>query len=292
MLGGPIGSGKTNSLMGSYSLKLGEAVLRSRTRNAQKSARIEADIANRIKSEFISNMSHELRTPLNTVIGFSKLLADHDRRPLPQKDIVEYAQLIQDASSNLLTIINDILDISKIQSGHFRLNWQEANLDEILESVTSQYRMLADEAGIALDLDYGERAIVIRGDAQKVRQVFGNLVGNAIKFTERGGNVIVSAREMADESIKVVVADTGVGMDVQEIDVAMSPFGQVDGKRTRWREGTGLGLPIAKALIELHGGSLVIESAKGSGTTVCVTFPPPSMLAMMRHDLGLMPKRG
>ena len=291
MLGGPIGSGKTNSLMSEYSLKLGESVLRSRTRLAERSARIEAEIANRIKSEFISNMSHELRTPLNTVIGFSKLLAEHDRRPLGNDEIVEYARLIHDASCNLLAIINDILDISKLQSGHYRLDTSDVNLDEILEAVATACRTLANEAGVSLVLDIGPSAIVVKGDAMKLRQVFANLIGNAIKFTSAGGRVVVKCESERDGAVAVTVSDNGVGMDASEIAVALAPFGQVDGARTRWREGTGLGLPIAKALIELHGGSLTVDSEKAVGTNVIIKLPPPEFVAFLQKDLGFQTAR-
>jgi two-component system cell cycle sensor histidine kinase PleC len=275
-----------------YSLKLGEAVLRRRARQAENAARIEAEIANRIKSEFISNMSHELRTPLNTVIGFSKLLAEHDRRPLSEGEVVEYARLINDASCNLLAIINDILEISKIQSGHYRLDTIEFNLDEVLGSVVTASNSMAVDAGVSLLLDTGDAAIPVRGDARKLRRVFVNLVGNAIKFSSAGGEVVVRCAIERDGAVCISVRDNGVGMDEEEIEVALSPFGQVDGARTRWREGTGLGLPIAKALIELHGGSLTITSEKDVGTEVLVKLQPPEFLAFMQQDSRLDIARG
>lgn len=287
MLGGPIGTGKGNSLMSEYSLKLGEAVLRSRTHQAEKSARVEVEIANRIKSEFISNMSHELRTPLNTVIGFSKLLAEHDRRRLSDSEVVEYAHLIHDASCNLLSIINDILDISKIQSGHFRLDSHEVNLDELLEGVVAGLRGDANRGSIALDLNLGTTPLIVRGDANKLRQSFVHLVGNAIKFTGVGGKVEITCEAERDGGVRVHVNDTGLGMDPQEVELALSPFGQVDGTRARWREGTGLGLPIAKALIELQGGSIAITSQKNIGTHVTVTLPPPELVAYLQRDLEI-----
>ena len=278
--------------MAEYSLKLGEAVLRSRTRQAENAARMEAEIANRIKSEFIANMSHELRTPLNTVIGFSKLLSEHDRRPFTQSEVVEYARLIHDASCNLLAIINDILEISKIQSGHYRLDTIEFNLDEVLGSVVTASNAMAADAGVTLLLNIGDAAIPVRGDARTLRRVFVNLVGNAIKFSSTGCQVVVSCAIERDGGISISVRDNGVGMDEEEIEVALSPFGQVDGARTRWREGTGLGLPIAKALVELHGGTLTITSEKDVGTEVVVKLQPPEFLAFMQQDLRLEIARG
>jgi len=273
--------------MSEYSLKLGEAVLRDRTRRAEKTARIEVEIANRIKSEFISNMSHELRTPLNTVIGFSKLLAEHDRRRLSDSEVVEYAHLIHDASCNLLSIINDILDISKIQSGHFRLDSHEINLDEILEGVVAALRSEANRASVSMNLNLGTQVLTVRGDVNKLRQSFANLIGNAIKFTSMGGKVEIDCEAERDGAIAVHIRDTGLGMEPHEIELALSPFGQVDGTRARYREGTGLGLPIAKALIELQGGSLAITSEKNVGTQVTVTFPPPEFIAYLQRDLEL-----
>jgi two-component system cell cycle sensor histidine kinase PleC len=270
--------------MSEYSLKLGEAVLRSRTREAEARARLEGEIAAKIKSEFISNMSHELRTPLNTVIGFSKLLTEHGQRPLAAEEIVEYARLIHDAAGNLLGIINDILDMSKIQAGHCRLDAAEVNLDEVLEAVVANLRGHAADASVTLSMDLPPDPIVVRGELLKLRQIFTNLIGNAIKFSNEGGNVVVVTVVERDGAVEVGIADNGVGMDPLEIEVALSPFGQVDGTRTRWREGTGLGLPIAKALIELHGGSLEIVSIKGRGTDVIVRLPAPGFVAYLQHD--------
>ncbi|MDX2155353.1 MAG: HAMP domain-containing sensor histidine kinase [Hyphomicrobiaceae bacterium] len=273
--------------MGEYSLKLGEAVLRSRTMQAEKAARHEAEIAARIKSEFISNMSHELRTPLNTVIGFSKLLTEHDKRPLTTDDIVEYARLIHDAAGNLLSIINDILDMSKIQSGHFRLHTGDVNVDEVLEAIVMSLRNQATAAGVTLSLELPSEAVLVRGDSQKLKQVFANLIGNAVKFTAAGGKVTIGAEVEGDGAVRVVVQDDGIGMNDEEVELALAPFGQVDGSRSRWREGTGLGLPIAKALIELHGGSLEIVTAKSVGTTVTVHLPPPDFVAAMQQGIGI-----
>jgi two-component system, cell cycle sensor histidine kinase PleC len=282
MFSGAIGSGRPNSLMGEYALRLGEAVLRNRTREAEQSARIEVQLANKVKSEFIANMSHELRTPLNTIMGFSKLLGDHGRRQLTDQDVIDYARLIHDAAGHLLSVINDILDISKIQSGKYALDAREISLEEVLSACVASYRAVAEAGDLTLDYRGQDGLPPIRGDAQRLKQAFNNLIGNAVRFTRPGGSIVVEARTLADGGAEVRVRDTGVGMDEEEIRVALTPFGQVDGSRSRWREGTGLGLPIANALIELHAGDLKIESLKHRGTEVIVTLPPPQFVSFIQ----------
>lgn len=259
--------------MGEYASLLGDAVLRHRARVAEHSARIEAELASRVKSEFIANMSHELRTPLNTVIGFSKLLCEHERRKLPDKEIVEYAQLINDSAAHLLSVINDILDISKMQSGKYTLDAREIQIDEVVQAALSSFRTMAADASVTLNSRLPADLPPVRGDATKLRQIFTNLLSNAIKFTLPGGKVNVEAMRLGDGGVLILVRDTGVGMTDDELKVALTPFGQVDGSKTRWREGTGLGLPIAKALVELHGGELEVHSVKGKGTEVAVILP-------------------
>ena len=290
MISGPVGSGKGNSLMAEYSIRLGEAVLRTRTREAEQHARIETEIARRVKSEFISNMSHELRTPLNTVIGFSKLLAEQERRSLRPDEITEYARLIKDAAGHLLSLINDILDISKLQSGRYAIDAQEVDLEDIIETTVRGYGKPAADAGVRLACNVAAGLPVTIGDQQKIGQILGNLVSNAIKFTHNGGSVLVEARASDRGGTDILIRDTGVGMDEGEVEVALAPFGQVDGSRARWREGAGLGLTIAKALIELHGGAIDIKSAKGIGTEVGVFLPSKQLLATMDQQslaLGL-----
>lgn len=287
MLNGAFGNSKVNSLMNEYSSLLGDAVLRHRARVAEHSARIEAELASKVKSEFIANMSHELRTPLNTIIGFSKLLSEHEKRSLPQNEIVEYATLIHDAAGHLLSVINDILDISKIQSGRYTLDAREINIEEIIQNVLNQFRLMASEAGVSILPTVAIDLPAVRGDGVKIRQVFTNLISNAIKFTPRGGSVDIEALRVNTGGIAVIIRDTGVGMSDDEIAIALTPFGQVDGSRSRWREGTGLGLPIAKALVELHGGQIEIRSTKGHGTEVAVVLPSRnSVSATTEHRFG------
>jgi two-component system cell cycle sensor histidine kinase PleC len=266
--------------MNEYASLIGDAVLRHRTRMAEHSARIEAELASRVKSEFVSNMSHELRTPLNTVMGFSKLLSEHDKRKLPDSDIVEYSQLIHDAASHLLAVINDILDISKMQSGKYTLDAREINLDEVLSSCVSSMRYMADEANVKITTKFAFDLPWVRGDAVKLRQALSNLISNAIKFSHTGGTVAITAEKSGEGEILISIVDSGIGMTEDEVRIALSAFGQVDGSRSRWREGTGLGLPIAKALIELHGGKISISSIKGQGTQVAVLLPPHDQVSV------------
>lgn len=287
MLTGPFSKNKQTSLMGEYSTLLGDPILRHRTRQAEHAARIETDLANRVKSEFISNMSHELRTPLNTVIGFSKILTEHEKRRLPDDELVEYAQLIHDSAVHLLSVINDILDISKIQSGKYAIDARETALDEIIQVCVATFRKVASDAGVMLEAQLPTLPPV-RGDAAKLRQVFANIISNAVKFTPQKGSVTITGSATKDGGAVIEIRDTGIGMSPDEITVALTPFGQVDGTRTRWREGTGLGLPIAKALVDLHGGRIDIQSARGAGTTVSVLLPSRHQVsASMGRDMVL-----
>lgn len=273
MLFGSAGNPKTNSLMSEYASLLSDAVLRHRARVAEQSARIETELASKVKSEFIANMSHELKTPLNTVIGFSKLLTQHQERRLPDKEIVEYATLIHDAAGHLLSVINDILDISKLQSGKYAIDSREINLQDILADSIDGFHHQLQAGSIDVDVAISSDLPTIRGDATKLKQIFTNVLSNAIKFTPPDGTVAMKAQRTADHGAIIAIRDSGVGMKTEDIEVAMTPFGLLDGGRSRWREGAGLGLPIAKALVELHGGALYIASQRNEGTEVVITFP-------------------
>lgn len=280
-MSGGFGKKTANSLMQEYSALIGDAVLRQRTRIAERQARLEAELADRIKSEFISNMSHELRTPLNTVLGFSKLLKEHGERKLDDAEIVQYAALINDSANRLLTVINDILDISKMRSGTYALDAYEVEISDIVRGCVDAAKGAAAEAGVSLSQRIAFSLPLVKGDETKLKQVFSNLISNALKFTPRGGSVVVEVLEQGNGGVMAIVRDTGVGMTPEEIRVALEPFGQVDGAKTRWREGTGLGLPIAKSLVELHGGELLITSVKDKGTDVTVLLPPADRISVM-----------
>ena len=289
MLGHAFSPNKPQSLLSEYSNLLGDAILRHRAKIAEKSARMEAELANKLKSEFIANMSHELRTPLNTIIGFSRLIGEHEKRQLTKENIGEYSGLIQEAAKHLLAIINDILEISKIQAGKFTLDLHELHIDEVLSSCLSFFKVTALDAKVTLIQDVSMDLPQVKGDPVKLKQIIMNLLSNAIKFTPEGGRVTLRAVADLDGQVRVSVRDTGIGMSEEEVIVAMLPFGQVDGGRSRMREGTGLGLPIAKALVELHGGVLSIKSAKGQGTEVALVLPPSaSVTPSVRSILGEM----
>ena len=268
-----LGKPRATSLMAEYSSILGDAALRSQTRRAEQIARIEAEFANRIRSEFVSNMSYELRTPLNTMLGFSKLLKEHRERKLPDEDVVQYAELIHDAAAHLLSVVNDILDISKLKSGRYTLEARELDLHGLLDSAIQDQQDFAARSRIKVALTSSSTYPRVKGDAEKLVQAFANLINNAIKFSDPQTTVAIDVGADGERGALVSIQDSGVGMSEDEIRVAMADFGQVDGGHARWREGTGLGLPIARALVELHGGSLQIRSEKGRGTEIFVSLP-------------------
>ena len=281
MLNASAAPGTGGSLMGEYAALVADAVLRQRAREAEHTARVEAELASKVKSEFIANMSHELRTPLNTVIGCASLISEYEQRRLSSGQIVEYAGLIHDAATHLLAVINDILDISKMQSGKYTLDAREVQLQEILQSSLAAFGQNATDLGVSIESRFDPAAPAVRGDPGKLRRAFNNLISNAVKFTPPGGSVQVSAVALPDGGARVSIRDTGVGMTREEIAVALTPFAQVDAGHSRWREGAGLGLPIAKALVQLHGGKLEILSAKSLGTEVAVTLPSRFNVSVM-----------
>ncbi len=245
-------------------------------------AQEDADLANRTKSEFLANMSHELRTPLNAIIGFSELICSESFGPLGNPKYRDYAQDISDSGKHLLDLINDILDISKVESG--RMELLEENVD-VADTVRSCQRMMAERARngklkLAAEIDDAANSL-LRADPRMLKQILFNMLSNAIKFTPPGGTVIIRAWHNPQSGYVIQVEDSGIGMDLDDIPKALSRFGQIDSALGRNCLGTGLGLPLTKSLAELHGGSLDLQSEAGVGTTVTVRFPARRLVAQI-----------
>jgi len=242
-----------------------------KSEQAERQAREAAERADRTKSSFLATMSHELRTPLNAVIGFSQIMEQGIFGPQPAR-YREYATLIRRSGEHLLTIINDILDIAKLQSGKTELHLEVAPLDAIIEESVRLMEAQAKAANITLSCRIGRDIPPVHADLTRLRQVVLNLLSNAIKFTPNGGKVSIEAN-VWEGAVMITVTDTGIGMAEKDIPRALEPFGQISNTMTRAHEGTGLGLPLSKSLIELHGGHFEIKSAPGIGTAITITLP-------------------
>ena len=249
-----------------------EIAVRRRTESALKTAKEQADQANRAKSEFLANMSHELRTPLNAIIGFSEAATAQIFGPMPPK-YLEYATDVNRSGHHLLGLINDILDMAKIEAGNLDLCEESFAPSSLVDDVLHLIRNQAEKRGIFLERTGRDGLPELFADKRRVKQVLINLLANAVKFTPEGGRVTISADWEEDGPFVFTVADNGVGMAEGEIVKALEPFGQVDSSLARKHEGTGLGLPLTKKLMEEHGGTLDIRSAHGLGTVVEVSFP-------------------
>ncbi|HZB89978.1 MAG TPA: ATP-binding protein [Stellaceae bacterium] len=246
-----------------------------------RQAKEQAETANRAKSEFLANMSHELRTPLNAILGFAEIIRDRLLGPIPDR-YAEYAQDIHSSGSHLLGIINDILDLSKVEAGRVELVEEIVDLQGIVRSVVLLLRERVATAELTLKAELPDTLLLLRGDERKLKQVLMNLLSNAVKFTPAGGEIEVRVRVDGARGAVIEVADNGIGIAPEDIERALSPFGQVDSRLSRRYEGTGLGLPLARALAELHGGSLALESVPGRGTTVTVLLPADRLV---QHEM-------
>jgi signal transduction histidine kinase len=254
---------------------LGELMSLREQRDVEREiARNAAVEANRTKSEFLANMSHELRTPLNAILGFSEAMQMKIFGPLGSDKYGEYVDHINGSGSHLLALINDILDLSKIEFGKLTLDESELALGEAIRASIGMMRERAQAAGVRI-VDAMPAAILrVVADERKLKQILLNLLSNAMKFTPFGGSVTVSWTLDAREGVVVEIADTGIGIPADQMEKVLEPFGQVETALTRRREGSGLGLPLTKALVESHGGTLTIESAIGIGTRVRFSLPP------------------
>ncbi|MBM3580636.1 MAG: PAS domain-containing sensor histidine kinase, partial [Alphaproteobacteria bacterium] len=237
-----------------------------------RAATAEAEFANRAKTEFLANMSHELRTPLNSIIGFTDILINRRfGRDDPRYD--SYLKDVNDAGRDLLRLINDVIDISRIERGVLVLSERTIDVPRLM---TACYRLVlgrAHEAQVHLELDLPKNLPALHADELRVKQSLLNILGNAVKFTPEGGNIFFGASVEADGGMTFTVKDSGIGIRAEELPKAMAMFGQADGSHARPHDGAGLGLPLTKSLMELHGGKLAIDSTPGVGTTVRLQFP-------------------
>lgn len=261
-----------------------ERVLRLAKRQAEQAAEaaeaamLRTEAANAAKTHFLASMSHELRTPLNAIIGFSEVLRSQGTSDpaaaVRVTDPSKYAAHIHEAGVHLLNIVNDILDTAKLESGAITLREDPVDCRSLLASCQTFFSGLAKERGVSLQVQAQEGLPGLWGDEQRLKQILINLLSNALKFTPEGGAVALRAQARAEGGLTFEVADSGIGIHEEDIDKVLQPFEQLAVDLARHFEGTGLGLPLAKAFTELHGGTLEIASKIGVGTRVTLHFPP------------------
>jgi two-component system cell cycle sensor histidine kinase PleC len=260
------------SLLSRYSTDFGNLVSRRNNERALRAAAIDAAVANRAKSEFLANMSHELRTPLNAIIGFSDLIRHTQAGNETPTKTLEYADNIWSAGQHLLAIISDILDLSKIESRAIKLDLDVHAIQDTVRECIAMVQGRIEARSQTLTVHVDEKIAPLAYDKLRVKQILLNLLTNASKFTPEGGQITLAVGSERTYAI-IAVIDTGIGMTEAELEEALKPFGQVKSAYTRNHEGAGLGLPIAKALVEEHSGKFYISSAPNIGTHVTFSLP-------------------
>jgi signal transduction histidine kinase len=241
-------------------------------------ARDEAEAANRSKSEFLANMSHELRTPLNAIIGFSEIMKNQLMGPIGTPRYVDYVNDIHCTASHLLEIINQILEFSRVEAGQLRLQERPVDLKTVIRACVRIIGERARNAGVDITVEIARDLPIVHADEQLMNQMLINLLTNAVKFTPKGGRATIRAERDADGSIALLVSDTGIGIAERDLRRVMEHFGQADGSLARRYEGTGLGLPLVKSFVEMHGGTFALESQVGVGTTAVIRLPADRVL--------------
>ena len=254
------------------------SIERARSRIMLLEAKTKAEIANRTKTEFLANMSHELRTPLNAIMGFSELLKGQMLGPVGNPTYVEYARDIYQSAAHLLQIINDILDLSKVEAGKIELDERPIDVHALVGSSVRLVGERAHEAGVTVANEVPADLPPLFADERLLKQILINLLSNSIKFTEKGGSVRVQASREATGVMSLSVMDSGIGISEDDLPKVMEPFRQADAALSRKYEGTGLGLPLVKSFVELHRGVFELRSQVGVGTTATMRFPRDRVL--------------
>lgn len=242
-------------------------------------AQKRAQAASMAKSQFLASMSHELRTPLNAIIGFSELIARQTLGPEKLGRYREYAEDIRASGAHLLGVINDVLDVAKIEAGHSELNESQVVPRDLIHRCLRMIEPRAVKAGIRISERCSQEIPALRGDEIKLQQVLLNLLSNAVKFTPPGGQVWIDAHLDPTTGLSITISDTGIGIDSKDLERIFEPFEQVDSELNRRFDGTGLGLHLARVFMQLHGGGLKIESRVGEGTTVTIQLPKARLLS-------------
>lgn len=250
-----------------------EKALRLKTVELEKAKR-DAEFANKAKSEFLAAMSHDLRTPLNAIMGFSDIMRHKALGPMGNRQYEEYADHIYESGELLVSLIDDILDLAKVESGKFNLFETPLDTGELTKDLLNMFSTLSDAKNVKLVRQTTLPSPYLIADEKSVAQILNNLVSNAVKFTPNGGMVTIAVSQSAEGEIYFRVEDTGIGMSHDDLERALKPFEQADSLHARRHEGTGLGLHLCQKLIELHGGRLEMTSAQGEGTAATVFFPP------------------
>jgi signal transduction histidine kinase len=232
-----------------------------------------ADSANRAKSEFLANMSHELRTPLNAILGFTEMMAAEEFGPIGNERYREYLSSVLESGRHLLNLINQVLDVAKIEAGRLQLIEDAVDPAGLVRAAVRVVSANAKRQGIEIRTDVADTSVHLWADEGKLRQILLNLLANSLKFTLEGGHIEISAKGDGDGTFVFQVRDTGIGIDQAQFGAVLTPFEQIDSALTRRFAGTGLGLPLSKALAEAHGGDLMLDSTLGEGTTVTVRLP-------------------